>query len=368
MTRRAAVPGRVHLVLPERFDDPMHPSGGNVYDRQVVSGLTRLGRQVLVLRAPGAWPDPEDSAREWLRRTLSRIPDEEVVLVDGLIASTSAAALCAQRDRLRLVVLLHMPLAPHAPATVAAAERDALVAARAVVVTSGWTREQVTALHGLAADRLSVAVPGVDPAPVASGTAAGARLLHVAPLVEHKGGDVLGSALGRLAALDWQCTWVGDHGTDSPFADRVRDTTRSLPARVDVRGVLTGADLEQCWNAADVLIVPSRRETYGMVVTEALAHGIPVIASDVGGLPEALGAGASGQRPGRLVPAGDVAALTGALRDWLADAHTRSTWRAAAIERRDGLPSWEDTVDVVAATLDAARCLNPADRGNVSRV
>jgi len=98
-------------------------------------------------------------------------------------------------------------------------------------------------------------------------------------------------------------------------------------------------------------VLASRAETYGMVVTEALAHGLPVIATAVGGLPEALGHGATGIRPGLLVPPGDQAALTAALCDWLSDADLRQRLRRVARERRTTLSGWSATTDRISRVL-----------------
>jgi glycosyltransferase involved in cell wall biosynthesis len=100
-----------------------------------------------------------------------------------------------------------------------------------------------------------------------------------------------------------------------------------------------------------VLVLPSRGETYGLVVTEALARGLPVIAAEVGGVPEALGYGADGTRPGLLVPPDDPDALRDALRGWLEDADLRRRLRRAARERRVSLSRWSKTTSVVADVL-----------------
>ncbi len=119
-------------------------------------------------------------------------------------------------------------------------------------------------------------------------------------------------------------------------------------------GPRTGADLDRSYAAADLLVLASRAETYGMVVTEALARGLPVVAAEVGGVPEALGHGANGTRPGLLVPPGDPAALGAALRSWLGDADLRSRLRRAARERRESLAGWPVTSSVLAGVLAGA--------------
>jgi glycosyltransferase involved in cell wall biosynthesis len=124
-----------------------------------------------------------------------------------------------------------------------------------------------------------------------------------------------------------------------------------MNGRVRFSGALPDADLARSYEEADLLLLPSRSETYGMVVTEALARGIPVVASDVGGVPEAMGHGADGARPGVLVPREDPAALGDALRAWLGDADLRRRLRQTARERRESLPDWSRTTAAVADAL-----------------
>ena len=102
---------RVHVVAPEGFDNPGQPTGGNIYDRRVCAGLAEAGWDVLVTTVAGAWPDPGSGARADLARIVSAIPDGETVLIDGLIASPAAAQLVPHTGRIRMTVLLHMPLA-----------------------------------------------------------------------------------------------------------------------------------------------------------------------------------------------------------------------------------------------------------------
>ena len=132
---------------------------------------------------------------------------------------------------------------------------------------------------------------------------------------------------------------------------QTRITRLGYDHRVRLSGVLTGAALSHAYTTADLLVVPSRSETYGMTVTEALAHGLPVIAAAVGGLPEALGSTADGTRPGQLIPPGDPAALAAALADWLGDERHRHRLRAAARQRRSTLRGWEQTTQEIANAL-----------------
>jgi glycosyltransferase involved in cell wall biosynthesis len=171
-----------------------------------------------------------------------------------------------------------------------------------------------------------------------------------------KGHDLLLDALATMTELSWQCVCVGRLDRDPAFVQalRRRSLDRGLGDRVSFTGPRTGAELDSSYAAADLLVLPSRAETYGMVVTEALARGLPVVATDVGGVTEALGHGADGIRPGLLAPPDDAAALGDALRAWLGDAELRERLRRAACERRESLAGWATTASVVADVLAEA--------------
>lgn len=350
----------VHLVIPDDIDDPSRPSGGNAYDRHLSDGLASLGWSVFEHAVPGSWPRPHASSFAALDGVVQRIPNDAVVLLDGLIASTAPDVLLPQAGRLRLVVLVHMPLGHRAADDGAdqarMRERAVLSVAAAVVTTSAWSRRRLLELYPLSADRVYVAQPGVNPADLATVTAAGEALLCVAAVTSDKGHDVLLDALATITDLSWRCVCVGSLDRDPRFVEvlRRRSVDDGLGDRVCFRGPLSAADLDRSYAAADVLVLASRAETFGIVVIEALARGLPVVATDVGGLTEALGHGADGIRPGLLVPPDDPAALSAALRAWLVDAQLRARLRRAARERRDSLPGWSTTTSVIAGVLAGA--------------
>jgi glycosyltransferase involved in cell wall biosynthesis len=350
----------VHVVVPDGIDDGARPSGGNAYDRHLCRGLTSIGWSVHEHVVPGCWPRPDAASFAALDGAVQRIPDDAVVLLDGLVASTAPEVLVPQARRLRLVVLVHMPLGDR-PAHDGAddarmRERAVLAVAAAVVTTSAWTRRRLLELYALPADRVHVAEPAVDAADLATGTAAGEALLCVAAVTSDKGHDVLLDALATMTDLSWHCVCVGSLDRDPAFVAglRRRLLDGGMGDRVCFPGPRTGADLDRSYAVADVMVLASRAETYGMVVIEALARGLPVVATDVGGLTEALGHGADGIRPGLLVPPGDPAALGAALRAWLGDAGLRERLRRAASERRKSLSGWPTTTSVIAGVLAGA--------------
>lgn len=353
----------VHVVVPEGVDDVRRPSGGNTYDRRVCAGLGALGLGVREVAVPGTWPRADRAAHRRLATELAAVPDRSVVLLDGIVASSAPDVLASEAGRLRLVAVVHLPLGigiPGAEASWAvqvdrAAERAALGVCRTVVATSRWTRAWLRVHYGLPASRVAVVHPGTDAAPLTVPVASGGRLLCVGALTPTKGQDVLVGALAGLADLAWTCTLVGSCEVDRAFAGRLMQQVADAGAagRVHVTGALTRDELEPVWRHTDLLVVPSRTETYGLVVSEALARGVPVVGSDVGGLPESLGHDDHGRRPGVLVTADDTAALAAAVQEWLGDDVLRSRLRRAARSRRVHLHDWSVTSADLAGVLSA---------------
>ena len=349
----------VHFVVPDGIDDPARPSGGNTYDRHLSRGLASMGWPVHEHPVAGFWSRPDATSFAALDRVVQRIPDDAVVLLDGLVASSAPEVLVPQARRLRLVVLVHMPLGHRtggAGDDARMRECAVLTVAAAVVTSSDWSRHRLLALYPLAADRVYVAAPAVDPADLASGTAGGGSLLCVAAVIPDKGHDVLLDAFATMTDLFWHCVCAGNLDRDPAFAEalRRRSVEAGLGDRVRFAGALSGADLDRAYAAADLMVLASRAETYGIVVIEALARGVPVVATDVGGVTEALGRGGDGIRPGLLVPPEEPAALGAALRTWLGDADLRGRLRRAACQRRESLAGWSTTSSVVAGVIAGA--------------
>jgi glycosyltransferase involved in cell wall biosynthesis len=199
-----------------------------------------------------------------------------------------------------------------------------------------------------------VVTPGVDDAMLAPGTDGRSALLCVAAVTPHKGQDLLVEALAMVSDLPWTCTVVGPLLRDRAFVYRVRGLIKrhGLVDRVVLAGPQTGDELEASYAAADLFVLPSRSETYGMVVTESLMRGIPVLAARVGALPETLGAAPDGSVPGILVPQRDPAAFAGALRRWFTEATLPNQLRASARSRRDTLRGWPDAARELTTVLD----------------
>jgi glycosyltransferase involved in cell wall biosynthesis len=346
----------VHVVVPDSLDDPTRPSGGNTYDRRVCAGLQDLGWVVHVHPLRGGWPHPHPSSVAELARTLAALPDDALVLVDGLLASGHADVLLPAARRLRVVALVHLPLG-HPLATEAHGgrndgsrgapadqEREVLAALGAVLTTSRWTADWLLTTYHLPVDRVHIAQPGADRAPRSTGTASGGALLSVAAVVPAKGHDALLDALASLRDRSWQLVCAGslDLAPDHVARLRHRVSEAGIADRVTFAGPLAAQALDRAYAAADLLVVASRIETYGLVVTEALARALPVVAIAAGGVEEAIGDVVGRGRPGILVgPEGT--GLADALRGWLDDAELRKRLVAVAQERRTALEPWSAT-------------------------
>ncbi|MET9800443.1 glycosyltransferase family 4 protein [Streptomyces sp. NPDC006368] len=365
--------------MPAAVDDPAAPSGGSVYDRRVCRDLPGIGWQVRQHVVAGRWPQPTAAERAELARVLDEAADGTLFLLDGLVACAVPDVVVARAERLRLAVLVHLPLgdetgpAPESAAALDAGERRVLRAVTAVVATSHWAAGRLVDHHGLAADRVHVAVPGADTAPLAPGGASGPaspgtsggssgtgdapRLLCVASVTPRKGQHELVEALSAVRDLPWSCVCVGGLSQDPDYVLRLRKLIEryGLDDRVHLAGPRSGPELNASYAGADLLVLASHAETYGMAVTEALARGVPVLATAVGGLPEAVGYAPDGSLPGVLVPPRDPAALAAALRRWLSEPGERHRAKVAARRRRTALAGWETTTRSLARALEQLR-------------
>ncbi|MFJ4974132.1 glycosyltransferase family 4 protein [Streptomyces coeruleorubidus] len=349
----------VHFVLPGGVDDPATPSGGNAYDRRVCLDLPGFGWQVTKHAVAGDWPRPGAAARTELARALSGLPDGAVVLLDGLVACGVPEIVVPEAERLRMAVLVHLPLGdetgldPAVAAELDARERAVLRAVPAVIATSDWAVRRLVAHHGLPPERVHVAAPGADIAPLAPGTDGVSRLLCVAAVTPRKGQHRLVEALATVTHLPWSCVFVGSLTQDPEYVAHLRSliAEHGLQDRLELAGPQSGAALDASYATADLMVLTSYAETYGMAVTEALARGIPVMATDVGGLPEAVGRAPDGGVPGILVPPENSAAIAAELRCWFGEADVRRRLKAAARSRRAALGGWAVTAQSLAAVL-----------------
>lgn len=334
------------------------PTGGFAYDRRIIAELGTLGWQIDVIDLGEGFPFATPALRTQADAQLSRLPPGMLVVIDGLalgVLPDAARALARNRS---LVALVHHPLALETGLSVADAaalrdsERAALACARHVVCTSRATAGLLVADYAVPADQVTVVPPGVDrPLHQASPrrNAGPVSLLAVGTVTPRKGYDVLVAALATLLDLPWTLVIVGDR-------DRSPDTARQVDAdiarlglvqRIRFTGAIGAEQVPQHYAAADLFVLASRFEGYGMVYAEAIAHGLPVIGTHAGA--QAVPADA-----GLLVPPDDVPALARALRRVIGDAAGREILAAGARAAATAFPSWRQSAALFAAVLEKA--------------
>jgi glycosyltransferase involved in cell wall biosynthesis len=339
------VPGRLHTR-----------TGGYEYDRRIVDGLRDDGWWVDVRELSGSYPTPTPAERGQAERVFGNLPPRSLAVVDGLALGALPAEIERASSRLRLVALVHHPLALETGLPdslrrdLEVSERRALTFAKRVIVTSHATAAAL-ADYAVPADRIHVVEPGTDPAPQASGSGGDdVQLLCVATLIARKGHDLLLQALAAAPDRNWRLRCVGSD-RDGAVSRRLRDLVRqlNLTERVTFEGEADAVAMAGHYDRADVFVLPTWYEGYGMAVAEALARGLPIVSTKTGAIPEIVP-----DHAGLLVPPGDVPALTAALSSILADVSLRRRLAEGARLARARLPTWRMAAAKMATILEAA--------------
>jgi glycosyltransferase involved in cell wall biosynthesis len=230
------------------------------------------------------------------------------------------------------------------------AERRALEAASLVIVTGRATLPMI-AVYDVPSIRVVVVEPGTEPALLARGSGASkVELLSVGTLNPGKGHEELLEALTGVRSRDWHLTCAGSLTRHPPTVARVRALVRErqLEEHVSLVGELDAEQIEEHYARADVFVLATLRETYGMAVAEALAHGLPVVSTATGAIPALVGTEA-----GVLVSPGDVPALSTALSRVIGDPHLRARLAEGARRLRPCLPPWDQAIDTFASALES---------------
>jgi glycosyltransferase involved in cell wall biosynthesis len=337
------------FVVPDRLEQL---TGGYLYDRHVIEGLRARGHSVRVIELA---PQPEAVQ-------FDAIADGSTTVVDGLAFPGLERALAAQADRLRLVALVHHPLAEETGLTRTDAARVARLEAamlprfRGVVCPSRTTAGTV-AHYGVAPDRIAVIPPGTEK-PIAYRRPRRGRaraLLCVAGLVPRKGHRVLVSALMRVRDLDWNLLCIGSLDRDRATTRAVRRLMKAagLERRITLAGEWPAESVTRAYRAADIFVLPSFHEGYGMAYAEAMAHGLPIIGTTAGAIPETVPPVA-----GLLVPPGDPAALARALRQVLTRPGVTARLAGASLDAGARLPGWPEVTVQWEKVLDRITALD----------
>ena len=343
------------MIVPGALDQL---TGGYLFDRRVVDGLRASGREVQVIELAGSYPQADAVACAAAVQALRTLPDGAVAVIDGLALPGFDDCLAKEAGRLRLLGFIHHPLslesgvAPAVAGRLAALEHRLWPMLRGVLCPSTHTARCI-ADAGLASVRIAITPPGNDraaadgksdesgPVPVRDDPARPLQLLSVGSIVPRKGHRLLVEALAGLKSLPWRLTCIGSLERDRAevAALRVAIADHQLDDRVLLAGEMQPRGLQAAWRDADVFVLPSRHEGYGMAYAEAMAHGLPVIGTTAGAIPDTVPASA-----GLLVEADDIDALRAAIERLLVDGSLRRKLSAGALCAAAALPDWPTAV------------------------
>ena len=337
-------------------------TGGYGYARELLAALGDRGVDARLHRLADSFPFPDAAALTEAGAVLASIPTSSTVVVDGLAFGVMAPVAVLHARRLRLVALVHHPLALETGLDaitadrLMASERAALASACAVVVTSLSTAAALSN-YGVAPSRITVVLPGTQrprtmktsqisagiKSQTSAGNATAVRLLCVASITPRKGHEDLIEALAALTLrqprLAWHLRCIGSLERDRDCVARLRSRIAQLGLveRVTLEGECDDAEVDRAYAAADLFVLASHHEGYGMVLAEAVSYGLPLVSTTAGAIAQTVPAGAA-----LLVPAGDVAALSDALEQAIARPDLREKLAVAAREAAAGLPDWDD--------------------------
>ena len=340
----------IYFAYPGDLDTP---TGGYHYDRRLIGELRRIGVRVETLALPDCSCMPDQQTLVSVQEILAAIPDQSVLVIDGLAFGVLDQLAMAEAQRLQLVALCHHPLAletgldAQSRQALLVSERRALSCARATVVTSEHTRQILIEHYDVPIDKITVALPGTDRVTFAPCEGDPIRLLTVASLIPRKAHDILIDALEPLTSLPWQARFVGGKDFDPDWAASLQEQVNSsgLSQRIEFAGRVADTGLE--YQQADVFVLPSRFEGYGMVFAEALAAGLPVIAARSGAVPDVVP-----ETAGMLVYPNDTKDLSEALMQIISSEPLRRRLQYGARKAAAALPDWADTAVIVASKLD----------------
>jgi glycosyltransferase involved in cell wall biosynthesis len=336
-------------------------TGGYGYDRRIIAGLQALGWRVTVHALDSSFPHATSAALSHADRVFAGLREQALVLVDGLALGAMPQVVRSHCPRLNLLALIHHPLAaesglgPARAREIKQSERQALQSVRHVIVTSEATK-QALAAYGISPECISVVQPGTDEAPLAWRQHDALQLLCVAAVTPRKGHDVLINALAPIASRPWNLTCVGSTTRDPATVAQLRSLLAhlDLEKRVFLTGEVSAAALAGYFLAADLFVMPTRLEGYGMAVAEALAHGLPVVGTHTGALPDLVGTEA-----GLLVAPDDVHALRAALERVLKEPALLSSLASGAAAVRNSLPRWPQACACMSQILEGVGFASP---------
>jgi glycosyltransferase involved in cell wall biosynthesis len=338
------------------------PTGGYAYDKRMIAELRALGWRPEYLNLGEGFPCPDALTRAAALAHLADVPKGRPIVIDGLAFGVLPDAAERLSVTHPLIAMVHHPLAletgttAEQAAALLASERAALARTRMVIVNSPATERALVADYAVPQERIVVAPPGTDRPerlPLKAAPAAGTpvALLTVGSIVPRKGYDILVAALAELLDLPWHLTIVGDPSRDAACAARLKsDIARlRLAPRITIADAVPAGKLADFYASADVFVLPSRYEGFGMAYAEAIAYGLPVIGTTAGAIPDTVP-----DTAGVLIPPDDAPSLAAALRRLIEDGDARGRLAAGARDAARGLPTWRGSAELFGQAIERA--------------
>lgn len=327
-------------------------TGGYIYDATVLGLLPDIGAPVAHLELPASFPAPTPSDMDQTFALLGAVPQTQPILIDGLalgaMTPERVATLAAP-----IIALVHHPLGLETGLTAEEAEallrneRAVLRHVDHVIVTSPHIAATLARDFAVSAERITIATPGFDVTPAAPAPVDPPLILSVGLLSPRKGHDTLIEALAHLADLPWQVEIIGRE-QDPAYTRRLHDLIagHGLGGRIRLTGEIEAVPLADAYRRASLFALATRYEGYGMVLGEAMLHGLPIVSCDVGAVRSTV------EDAAMLVPPDDPARFADALRSLLVDPAAAEAARRASRERGASLPTWADTTRIIAAVIE----------------
>ncbi len=337
-----AIPGDINTL-----------TGGYAYDRRLIAELRALGHKIEYLALSSRFPAHDADALADAAAQFATLPDQAVVIADGLAYGVMETIAEQHAERLNIIALCHHPLILEAGLSTVQtqqlflSEQRALNAAKAVIVTSAMTGKILTEQFEIPTTKIIVALPGTDPQKFAPCIGDPPVLLTLATLTRRKAHDLLIEALATIKHLEWSVRFVGGMDFDPAWTARLKNkvATYGLEQRILFIGNVADSASEYC--TADLFVLPSLFEGYGMAFAEALSFGLPVVAARAGAVPDVVP-----HTAGILVEPHNSIALAIALQQLLTNTVLRKNLQTGAQAAARDLPSWRDTAAVVSHLIN----------------
>ena len=334
------------------------PTGGYRYDKEIINAWENSGVEVELISLEGNYPFPSEKEKQSAIDSIKDFPKADIAIVDGLLGGASPNFLKALSQRMPVSALIHHPLClengldADTAKGLETSERHGLEFVENIVTTSPATAKTVAKLFNFDATKIHTVLPGVTRAEISRGSQnSTVNLLCVGSLIERKGHRFLLEALSQLNHLDWRLDCYGSTDFDTKlFAELTKMLETSEHSdKIKFHGAVSDTTLEAAYLNADIFVLPSLYEGYGMVYAEAIVRGLPIIATRAGAIPQTVP-----ETCGILVEPENIEMLKQAIEELISDKELREQYRKAAIREEPNFPTWQKSAHQFAAILKEA--------------